>query len=40
MKHEWRKHEKEYYLPKTKPQLIKIPEFKSLSYHLSLCRII
>jgi hypothetical protein len=31
MKHEWRKHEKEYYLPKTKPELIKIPEFKFFS---------
>ncbi|CEI72115.1 MULTISPECIES: hypothetical protein [Romboutsia] len=28
MKHEWRKKEKEYYIPKQKPQLIEIPEFK------------
>ncbi|MDR7871342.1 MAG: GyrI-like domain-containing protein [Tissierellaceae bacterium] len=26
MKHEWRKHEKELYMPKAKPQLIKVPE--------------
>lgn len=28
MKHEWRKHEKEYYIPKEKPVLVDIPEFK------------
>ena len=28
MKHEWRKREKEYYIPKQKPQLVEIPEFK------------
>lgn len=28
MKHEWRKKEKEIYLPKNKPVLIDIPEFK------------
>ena len=28
MKHEWRKHEKEYYQPDTKPQEIKIPPFR------------
>lgn len=27
MKHEWRKKEKEYYVPKEKPQLVEIPEF-------------
>lgn len=28
MKHEWRKHEKEFYIPKNKPQLVDIPTFK------------
>lgn len=28
MKHEWRKREKEYYIPKEKPQLVEIPAFK------------
>lgn len=28
MKHEWRKHEKKFYIPKEKPELITIPEFK------------
>ncbi|MBB6714584.1 GyrI-like domain-containing protein [Clostridium gasigenes] len=28
MKHEWRKREKEYYMPKEKPVLVDIPEFK------------
>ncbi|MEG2610578.1 MAG: GyrI-like domain-containing protein [Bacilli bacterium] len=28
MKHEWRKKEKEYYIPKEKVQLVKIPKFK------------
>ena len=28
MKHEWKKHEKELYLPKNKPELIDVPELK------------
>lgn len=28
MKHEWKKNEKQFYLPKTKPELINIPKFK------------
>lgn len=28
MKHEWSKHEKQFYLPKNKPELISIPQFK------------
>ena len=28
MKHEWRKHEKEFYIPKTKPELVDLPTFK------------
>jgi hypothetical protein len=28
MKHEWRKAEKDYYLPKNKPELVRIPRFK------------
>lgn len=28
MKHEWRRHEKEYYIPKEKPTLVDIPGFK------------
>ncbi len=28
MKHEWRKHEKEIYLPKNGPEIVTIPEFK------------
>ncbi|HHU63751.1 MAG TPA: hypothetical protein GXZ32_06045 [Clostridiales bacterium] len=28
MKHEWRKHEKELYMPKQKPQLVSVPEQK------------
>lgn len=28
MKHEWKKNEKQFYLPKTKPELITIPDFK------------
>lgn len=31
MKHEWRKHEKQFYLPKNKPEIIDIPEFKFFS---------
>ncbi len=31
MKYEWRKKEKEYYIPKEKPVLVKIPEFKFLT---------
>jgi len=30
MKYEWRKHEKEFYIPKNKPQLIRIPKMKFL----------
>lgn len=30
-KHEWRKREKEYYLPKKKPELVELPEFKFIS---------
>lgn len=30
-KHEWRKHEKQFYLPKNKPEVIEIPEFKFLT---------
>lgn len=30
MKHEWRKHEKELYLPKENPMLISVPEFNFL----------
>ncbi len=28
MKHEWRKHEKKIYLPKTSPEVIKVPKMK------------
>jgi hypothetical protein len=28
MKHEWKKNEKQFYLPKSKPELINIPKFK------------
>ncbi len=28
MKHEWKKNEKQFYLPKNKPELINIPKFK------------
>ncbi len=28
MKHEWKKHEKGIYIPKNKPEFVKIPEFK------------
>jgi hypothetical protein len=28
MKHEWKKHEKQFYLPKNQPEIIKIPTFK------------
>lgn len=31
MKHEWRKREKKIYLPKSKPEIVEIPEFKFLS---------
>ena len=31
MKHEWKKAEKEFYLPKQKPELIKIPPFRFFS---------
>lgn len=28
MKHEWKKHEKEIYLPKNKPEIVTVPEYK------------
>ena len=28
MKHEWKKNEKQFYLPKNRPELINIPKFK------------
>ncbi|PLX17044.1 MAG: hypothetical protein C0599_14300 [Salinivirgaceae bacterium] len=28
MKHEWRKHEKQYYLPKQEPEIVEMPIFK------------
>lgn len=31
MKYEWRKKEKEYYMPKEKPQIVEIPSFKYLT---------
>ncbi len=31
MKKEWRKHEKTYYLPKQKPEVIEVPEFKFIT---------
>ncbi len=31
MKHEWRKKEKEFYLPKAKPEIIDVPTFKFLT---------
>lgn len=31
MKHEWRKQEKHWYLPKTKPVLVELPEFRFFS---------
>ena len=31
MKHEWKKVEKEYYLPKSKPEEIIVPKFKFFS---------
>jgi hypothetical protein len=31
MKHDWKKVDKQYYLPKTKPELIKVPPFKFFS---------
>ncbi|MGH1471110.1 MAG: GyrI-like domain-containing protein [Cellvibrionaceae bacterium] len=30
-KHEWRKQEKQFYLPKRKPEVVNIPEFKFIS---------
>lgn len=30
MKHEWRKSEKTLYLPKTKPELVVVPEFQKI----------
>jgi hypothetical protein len=31
MKHEWKKQEKQFYLPKMKPEIIKVPPFKFFS---------
>ena len=31
MKHEWRKKEKEYYVPKNRPEIVNIPEFKFIT---------
>ena len=31
MKHEWRKKEKNFYLPKTKPEIVNIPAFKFIT---------
>ena len=31
MKHDWKKIEKQFYLPKTKPELVKVPPFKFFS---------
>jgi hypothetical protein len=31
MKHEWKKHEKKYYLPGTRPELIRVPPFNFFS---------
>ena len=31
MKHEWRKYEKNLYLPKEKPEMVLIPKFKFLA---------
>ncbi len=31
MKHEWRKKEKEFYLPKNKPVLVEIPEYQFIT---------
>jgi hypothetical protein len=31
MKHNWKKVDKQYYLPKTKPELVKVPPFKFFS---------
>jgi hypothetical protein len=33
MKQDWKKTDKQYYLPKTKPELIKIPPFRFFSIH-------
>lgn len=33
MKHEWRKHEKQLYLPKQKPEVIAMPPFKFFTIH-------
>ena len=27
LKHEWRKHEKQFYLPKAKPEVVELPKF-------------
>ena len=39
MKYEWRKKEKEYYMPKEKPELVEIPEFK-LSFQIIITSIL
>lgn len=31
MKHEWRKQEKKFYLPKTKPEVVEVPEFQFIT---------
>ena len=31
MKHEWRKKEKQYYLPKNKPEIVEVPNFKYIT---------
>ncbi|OPX46547.1 hypothetical protein CLTHE_27680 [Clostridium thermobutyricum DSM 4928] len=31
MKHEWRKHEKDIYIPKKKPEIIDVQEFKYIT---------
>jgi len=33
MKQDWKKTDKHYYLPKTKPELVKVPPFKFFSIH-------
>lgn len=33
MKQDWKKIDKQYYLPKTKPELVKVPPFKFFSLH-------
>lgn len=31
MKHDWKKADKQFYLPKTKPEFVKVPAFKFFS---------